>query len=106
MFFVFNLYGGHRALHVLTHFFPTRRSSDLACCTVNVPARVCTEASPIWVNTNCCMRGERPSGGVLMLALLVPEKSWASALSGSLSKPPRPKLLFCALPAASSKPTS
>src|SRR3546814_15820444 len=26
----FELYGGHRDLHVLTHSFPTRRSSDLA----------------------------------------------------------------------------
>src|SRR3546814_4157222 len=28
-FFFFQLYGGHRALHVLTHSFPTRRSSDI-----------------------------------------------------------------------------
>src|SRR3546814_15115165 len=27
----FYLYGYHRDLHVLTHSFPTRRSSDLAC---------------------------------------------------------------------------
>src|SRR3546814_181954 len=35
--FFFSLYGDHRDLHVLTHSFPTRRSSDLAwpcprCC--------------------------------------------------------------------------
>src|SRR3546814_17670077 len=29
MFFLFEGYGDHRALHVLTHSFPTRRSSDL-----------------------------------------------------------------------------
>src|SRR3546814_21003809 len=29
MFFVFECYGDHRDLHVLTHSFPTRRSSDL-----------------------------------------------------------------------------
>src|SRR3546814_1232122 len=28
-FFFFSLYGDHRDLHVLTHSFPTRRSSDL-----------------------------------------------------------------------------
>src|SRR3546814_15603264 len=28
-FFFFLLYGDHRDLHVLTHSFPTRRSSDL-----------------------------------------------------------------------------
>src|SRR3546814_8270819 len=28
--FVFSWYGHHRELHVLTHSFPTRRSSDLA----------------------------------------------------------------------------
>src|SRR3546814_6941533 len=27
----FSLYGDHRDLHVLTHSFPTRRSSDLSC---------------------------------------------------------------------------
>src|SRR3546814_10385854 len=31
MFFVFYRYGDHRDLHVLTHSFPTRRSSDLRC---------------------------------------------------------------------------
>src|SRR3546814_14362579 len=30
MFFFFSCYGYHRDLHVLTHSFPTRRSSDLA----------------------------------------------------------------------------
>src|SRR3546814_15357750 len=29
--FVFECNGGHRDLHVLTHSFPTRRSSDLEC---------------------------------------------------------------------------
>src|SRR3546814_1034917 len=29
-YFFFNWYGYHRDLHVLTHSFPTRRSSDLA----------------------------------------------------------------------------
>src|SRR3546814_21123992 len=29
MFFCFYCYGDHRYLHVLTHSFPTRRSSDL-----------------------------------------------------------------------------
>src|SRR3546814_7238516 len=29
MFFFFKRYGDHRDLHVLTHSFPTRRSSDL-----------------------------------------------------------------------------
>src|SRR3546814_7762596 len=29
MFFLFKLYVDHRALHVLTHSFPTRRASDL-----------------------------------------------------------------------------
>src|SRR3546814_13495455 len=29
MFFCFSRYGDHRDLHVLTHSFPTRRSSDL-----------------------------------------------------------------------------
>src|SRR3546814_6609636 len=29
MHFFFKLYGDHRDLHVLTHSFPTRRSSDL-----------------------------------------------------------------------------
>src|SRR3546814_13581214 len=29
LFFLFKLYGDHRDLHVLTHSFPTRRSSDL-----------------------------------------------------------------------------
>src|SRR3546814_3436306 len=29
LFFFFELYVDHRALHVLTHSFPTRRSSDL-----------------------------------------------------------------------------
>src|SRR3546814_8192231 len=29
LFFVFKLYGYHLDLHVLTHSFPTRRSSDL-----------------------------------------------------------------------------
>src|SRR3546814_11346922 len=29
-YFFFELYGDHRDLHVLTHSFPTRRSSDLA----------------------------------------------------------------------------
>src|SRR3546814_15958381 len=29
LFFFFSLYGDHRYLHVLTHSFPTRRSSDL-----------------------------------------------------------------------------
>src|SRR3546814_1194899 len=28
--FFFSVYGDHRSLHVLTHSFPTRRSSDLA----------------------------------------------------------------------------
>src|SRR3546814_20371650 len=28
-YFVFSTYGNHRVLHVLTHSFPTRRSSDL-----------------------------------------------------------------------------
>src|SRR3546814_16380423 len=30
IFFFFECYGDHRDLHVLTHSFPTRRSSDLA----------------------------------------------------------------------------
>src|SRR3546814_10374119 len=30
MVFFFECYGDHRDLHVLTHSFPTRRSSDLA----------------------------------------------------------------------------
>src|SRR3546814_18545428 len=30
LFFFFSLYGVHRYLHVLTHSFPTRRSSDLS----------------------------------------------------------------------------
>src|SRR3546814_4869913 len=30
LFFVFVLHGDHRDLHVLTHSFPTRRSSDLS----------------------------------------------------------------------------
>src|SRR3546814_137705 len=30
MFFFFYCYGDHRGLHVLTHSFPTRRSSDLS----------------------------------------------------------------------------
>src|SRR3546814_13670433 len=38
MIVLFSLYGDHRDLHVLTHSFPTRRSSDLtlggAACTV------------------------------------------------------------------------
>src|SRR3546814_11011802 len=29
LFFFFSLYADHRDLHVLTHSFPTRRSSDL-----------------------------------------------------------------------------
>src|SRR3546814_20626299 len=29
LFFFFSCYGDHRDLHVLTHSFPTRRSSDL-----------------------------------------------------------------------------
>src|SRR3546814_12709997 len=29
LYFFFYLYGAHRDLHVLTHSFPTRRSSDL-----------------------------------------------------------------------------
>src|SRR3546814_21163685 len=29
--FFFECYGDHRELHVLTHSFPTRRSSDLLC---------------------------------------------------------------------------
>src|SRR3546814_4987168 len=30
LLFFFSVFGDHRALHVLTHSFPTRRSSDLA----------------------------------------------------------------------------
>jgi len=37
-----------------------------------------------------CIQGEKPSAGVVMLALLVPEESCASASSGSPCWPPRP----------------
>src|SRR3546814_6720638 len=37
LFFVFSVYGDHRDLHVLTHAFPPRRSSDLARPTVARP---------------------------------------------------------------------
>src|SRR6056297_1726797 len=33
-FFFVSRYGDHRVLHVLTHSFPTRRSSDRACFAV------------------------------------------------------------------------
>src|SRR3546814_19430820 len=47
LFFFFDLFGAHRDLHVLTHSFPPRRSSDLAqlpvdtvMCTVGLARRL------------------------------------------------------------------
>ena len=54
---------------------------------------------------NICMRGREPSGGVEKFALLVPEPSCASTLTGSLAAPPLPLLLVWKLPEASVKPS-
>ncbi len=67
---------------------------------------VCVEAP---LHRYICIRGDMPSDGVDMLALLrLPPlaSSCASAWIGSPPAPPRPKLSCCALPAASSKPES
>src|ERR1700722_8134155 len=45
-----------------------------------------------------------PSGGVMKLALLNPDPSWAFVITASFSFPPRPKLYCWKLPATSSKP--
>src|SRR6059058_6376032 len=37
-FFFFEGYGDHRDLHVVTHSFPTRRSSDLSASSLNAVA--------------------------------------------------------------------
>ena len=55
------------------------------------------------------MRGDMPSAGVDMLALLRAPSlalSWASARNTSPPAPPRPRLSPWALPAASVKPAS
>ena len=51
-----------------------------------------------------CIHGRLPSSGVEKFALLKPPPSWASALTGSLPKPPRPELLVWKLPALSVNP--
>ena len=66
----------------------------------------CTCEMPAGLNRYICMRPAEPSAGVLMLALLVPLKSWASERMASLPNPPRPKLFVWPLPAASLKPES
>src|SRR3546814_20797601 len=43
--FFFKLYGDPRDLHVLTHSFPTRRSSDLYQLTIEPGTRFATEAA-------------------------------------------------------------
>src|SRR3546814_20586847 len=43
-FVFFSGYGDHRYLHVLTHSFPTRRSSDLCAFAMGVSARKPTQA--------------------------------------------------------------
>src|SRR5439155_4599592 len=48
--------------------------------------------------------GLRPSTGVAKFALSVPAPSWPSAFTGSLSRPPLPKLFCWKLPAASVNP--
>src|SRR3546814_2330171 len=47
-FFLFELYGDHRDLHVLTHSFPTRRSSDLLA----IASRSSVRARRTYMTTN------------------------------------------------------
>ncbi len=49
-----------------------------------------TRLSDAGVHRYICMRGRAPSAGVDMFALLMPPRSWPSALMESPSKPPRP----------------
>ncbi len=70
-------------------------------------ADVVTDAETVLADQRyICILGRAPSAGVLMLALLRPPASCASALIESFPTPPRPKLFTCALPAASLKPES
>src|SRR3546814_12243625 len=50
-FFFFSLYGDHRDLHVLTHSFPTRRSSDLAVDGAGAPLPVTYARSEVFLQT-------------------------------------------------------
>src|SRR3546814_9220017 len=50
-FFFFSLYGDHRDLHVLTHSFPTRRSSDLAVDGAGAPLPVTYARSELFLQT-------------------------------------------------------
>src|SRR3546814_6704588 len=54
---VFKLYGDHRDLHVLTHSFPTRRSSDLA--REELPVRRRGRAIPLPGHQDCIRRYSR-----------------------------------------------
>ncbi len=68
---------------------------------------ICRFGSP--VQTYICMRGDRPSAGVLMFALFdcpASALSCASARNGSLPTPPRPRLSSWATPDFSSNPES
>src|SRR3546814_3822875 len=48
MSFFFECYGDHRDLHVLTHSFPTRRSSELLSMSVNPVTTSLTTFAPAW----------------------------------------------------------
>src|SRR3546814_12833960 len=50
--------GDHRELHVLTHSFPTRRSSDLAATT---PPTSRTAPTSRWASTTCATTWRRGS---------------------------------------------
>src|SRR3546814_10802453 len=57
--FLFLLYGDHRDLHVLTHSFPTRRSSDLDLPQPEVPTRETISCWPTDRVTPASARWER-----------------------------------------------
>src|SRR3546814_19769294 len=57
--FLFLLYGDHRDLHVLTHSFPTRRSSDLDLPQPEVPTRETISCWPTDRVTPASARCER-----------------------------------------------
>src|SRR3546814_10962354 len=59
-FFFFYGYGDHRDLHVLTHSFPTRRSSDL---TMPLPQTLGIKAWQLEERAGCIFAWHEPEGG-------------------------------------------
>src|SRR3546814_16759345 len=87
MNFFFSCYGYHRDLHVLTHSFPTRRSSDLECLRVFDLAR----------ESRALARGSlfQLAGFSLARSLSLSSSSEAN-MSSALSNRARPLAFICA----------